>query len=116
MSSPFRSVLASLARGRGVTACLVVDARDGVIIDSTLPFGMRGNVVAALVASLVRKASRSADAAGVGVVSFIQLEAERGRVCAVEHAGVLLVVVADLRANVALLRMDLLAAREALAL
>lgn len=114
MSAPFQSVLASVMHQRGVTGCMVVDARDGVIVSSTLQFGMRGNVVAALMASLVNKARHSAAAAGLGAVAFVQLDAEQGRVCAVESADVVLVAVADLRANVALVRMAMLDARAAL--
>jgi predicted regulator of Ras-like GTPase activity (Roadblock/LC7/MglB family) len=114
MSVPFQAVLNTIMRQRGVTGCIVVDARDGVIVSSTLQFGMRGNVVAALMASLVKKAQQSATAAGLGEASFVQLDAEQGRVCAVEAEGLVLVAVADLRASVALLRVALLDARAAL--
>jgi predicted regulator of Ras-like GTPase activity (Roadblock/LC7/MglB family) len=115
MSSPFQPLLAALMRLRGTTACLIVDERDGVIVDSTLQFGMRGNVFAALVSSLFRKARQSAVAAGMGDASFVQLEAELGRVCAVGRDGLVLIAVAEPRANLGLLRVELLKAREALA-
>jgi predicted regulator of Ras-like GTPase activity (Roadblock/LC7/MglB family) len=115
MTSPFHTVLAGLMRHRGVTGSLVVDERDGVVVDSTLQFGMRGNVFAALIASLYRKARESAAAAGFGEMSFLTLDAERGRVCAVGREGLVLIAVADLRANLGLLRVELMKARESLA-
>ena len=69
MSAPFTALLAEVNRVRGVSGSLVVDAADGVIVQSTLPLAMRGGAVAALAASLYRKASRSAEAAGFGAGS-----------------------------------------------
>jgi predicted regulator of Ras-like GTPase activity (Roadblock/LC7/MglB family) len=115
MTNPYRPILASVMRLRDVTACLLVDENDGVIVDSTLQFGMRGNVFAALIASLYRRARHSAVSAGMGEASFVQLDAERGRVCAVGRNGLVLIAVAAARVNVGLLRVELLKAREALA-
>lgn len=109
--SPFQDLLASLMRNRGVTACLVADEADGLIVDSTLQFGMRGNVFAALIASLFRKARPSVEAAGFGAAEFLTLEAERGRVCAVAAGGLVLIVVAEPRANLGLLRVEMMQAR-----
>jgi len=108
---PFAALLQRIVRIRGVTACLVVDARDGVIIDATLPVGMRGPMVAALVASLVRKTAQSARSADAGALEFMQLDAEHGCLCAVETDGIVLAAVADPRTNLARLRVELLAAR-----
>lgn len=112
--SAFQTVLTSVMRLRGVTACLVVDEHDGVIVDSTLQFGMRGHVLAALLASLFRKARQSVAAAGFGDAALLTLEAERGRVCAVGHGGLVLIAVADLRTNPGLLRVELNKARAGL--
>jgi predicted regulator of Ras-like GTPase activity (Roadblock/LC7/MglB family) len=102
-------------RHRGVSACLVADEADGLLVDSTLQFGMRGNVFAALIASLFRKARQSARAAGFGEAEFLTLEAERGRVCAVGAEGLVLIAIADVRANLGLLRVEMLQARGSLA-
>ena len=111
MSSPFRPILDSLTRQRGVRASLVVSERDGVVVDSNLRFGQDGDRVAALAASLYRKARLSADAARLGAVGFLQLDAERGRVCALGgRSDLVLVVVADAGANVGLIRVALLKA------
>lgn len=114
MRSPFADVLASLTRQRGVLGSLVVSESDGIIVDSNLQVGVRGNVVAALAASLYRKARLSARAAGLGRAAFVQLEAERGRICAVGHEDLVLVTVAESRANVGLIRVEMLKSVEAL--
>jgi predicted regulator of Ras-like GTPase activity (Roadblock/LC7/MglB family) len=114
-ASPFGAMLDALTRQRGVTAALVVSERDGIIVDSNLQIGQNGDHVAALAASLYRKARLSARTAGMGAVSFMQLEAPRGRLCAVGAGGLVLVVVAEAAVNVGLVRVELLRAVEALA-
>jgi hypothetical protein len=115
MSSPFATVLESLTRQRGVRASLVVSERDGVVVDSSVRFGQDGDRIAALAASMYRKARLSARAARLGAVSFLQLDAERGRICAASTGGdLVIVVVADPQANVGLIRMELLKALEIL--
>jgi predicted regulator of Ras-like GTPase activity (Roadblock/LC7/MglB family) len=108
-------MLAAVMHHRGVSGCLLVDEQDGVIVDSTLQFGMRGDVVAALIASLFRKSRQSVAAAGMGDATFLQLEAERGRVCATGRNGLVLIAVADPRVNLGLLRVELMKARESMA-
>jgi predicted regulator of Ras-like GTPase activity (Roadblock/LC7/MglB family) len=115
MTSPFAQMLDAIRRQRGVTASLVADESDGVIVDSRLQVGQRGDRVAALAASLYRKARLSAKAARLGAVGFMQLEAENGRVCAVGRNGLVLIAVARRDANVGLIRVELLRAAEGLA-
>ena len=115
MKSPFADLLASLARQRGVLGSMVVGESDGLIVDSALQVGVKGAVVAALAASLYRRARLSADAAGVGTATFLQLEAERGRLCAVGRNDLVLVALAEPRANVGMLRIEMLRALETLA-
>jgi predicted regulator of Ras-like GTPase activity (Roadblock/LC7/MglB family) len=115
MKSPFSDLLASLTRQRGVLGSMVVSESDGLIVDSALQIGVKGSVIAALAASLYRRARMSADAAGVGTATFLQLEAERGRVCAVGRNDLVLVALAEPRANVGMLRIEMLRAVEALA-
>jgi predicted regulator of Ras-like GTPase activity (Roadblock/LC7/MglB family) len=115
MSSPFTGMLAALIRHRGVTGCMVVGERDGMVVDSNLQIGVNGTSVAALAASLYRKARRSALAAGFGETGFFELAAERGRVCAAGRNELVLVVVAEDRVNVGLVRIEMLSALEAFA-
>lgn len=115
MSSPFTRILAALTRQRGVVGSLVVSEDDGLVVDSNLQIGVKGSVVAALAASLYRKARLSSRAAGLGEASFLTLEAEQGRVCATGREGLVLVTVAESRANVGLIRLEMLKALGALA-
>jgi predicted regulator of Ras-like GTPase activity (Roadblock/LC7/MglB family) len=117
MSTPFTTMLQSLSRQRGVNAALVVSEQDGIVVDSNLQIGQSGERVAALAASLYRKARLSARAAGLGAVSFMQLEAPRGRICAVGAGDLVVVIVAASAVNVGLVRVELLrAAAELMAL
>jgi predicted regulator of Ras-like GTPase activity (Roadblock/LC7/MglB family) len=115
MKSPFMDLLALLIRHRGVIGCMVVDEHDGVIVDANLQIGVDGAVVAALAASLYRKARKAAMAAGFGETGFFELDAERGRMCAVGRNGLVLVTVAESGLNVGLLRVDMLRAVAAFA-
>ena len=110
MRSPFAAMLESLTRQRGVRASLVVDENDGIVVDSSLQIGQDGDKVAALAASLYRKARLSARAARLGTATFMQLEAERGRICAAGRNDLVLVVVADPAANVGLIRVEMMKA------
>ena len=115
MRSPFDGVLQALTRMRGVRASLIVDETDGIVVDSNLQIGQDGDRVAALAASLYRKARLSAAAARLGGVAFLQRDAEQGRICAVggKH-DLVLMVVAEPAANVGLIRVELLKALETL--
>jgi predicted regulator of Ras-like GTPase activity (Roadblock/LC7/MglB family) len=115
MATPFTAMLQMLTRQRGVTAALVVSEQDGIVVDSNLQIGQSGDRVAALAASLYRKARLSARAAGMGAVSFMQLEAPMGRICAAGAGELVLVVVAATVVNVGLVRVDLLRAAGQLA-
>src|SRR5262249_42018419 len=120
MSASLRPVLQALTRQRGVRASLIVSEKDGLVIDSSLRFGQDGERVAALAASVYRKARLSAKAARLGAVTFLQLDAERGRICvAGGGAGLgtdlVIVTVADPTANVGLIRMELFRALELIA-
>jgi predicted regulator of Ras-like GTPase activity (Roadblock/LC7/MglB family) len=118
MSASLRPVLETLTRQRGVRASLIVSEGDGLVIDSSLRFGQDGERVAALAASVYRKARLSAKAAGLGAVAFLQLDAERGRICVAGGSGgndLVIVIVADPAANVGLIRMELFKALELIA-
>ena len=108
MTSPFTAMLQGLSRQRGVRAALVASEQDGIVIDSNLQIGQQGDRVAALAASLYRKARMSSTAAGLGAVSFLQLEAPFGRVCAAGAGDLVLVVVAAASVNVGLIRVEMM--------
>lgn len=110
MTSPFTDMLQGLSRQRGVRAALLASEQDGIVIDSNLQIGQQGDRVAALAASLYRKARMSSTAAGLGAVSFLQLEAPHGRVCAAGAGDLVLVVVAASTVNIGLIRVEMLRA------
>ncbi len=115
MRSPFTEMLDALTRQRGVMASLVVGESDGMIVDSNMQVGQQGERVAALAASMFRMSRLAAGAAGLGAAPFLQLEAERGRVCACGRNDLVLVVVAEAAANVGLIRVEMLRALGGLA-
>ncbi|MEP6618420.1 MAG: roadblock/LC7 domain-containing protein [bacterium] len=108
MATPFAQMLQRLSHQRGVTAALVVSERDGIVIDSNVQIGQSADKVAALAAKLFRKARLSSHAAGLGAVSFMQLEAPNGRICAAGAGEQVIVVVAETGVNVGLVRGELL--------
>ncbi len=110
MSSPFDGVIASVTRQRGVTAALVVSEQDGIIVDASMQVGQSGDHMAALTASLFRKARLSAQAAGLGAVTFLQMEAPEGRLCMVGGGDLVMVAVTTPDVNVGLVRVELLRA------
>jgi predicted regulator of Ras-like GTPase activity (Roadblock/LC7/MglB family) len=115
VTSPFTTLLTLLIRHRGVTGCLVVHERDGVVVDANLQVGIDGAAVAALAGSLYRRARQAAGAAGYGDVGFFELDAEHGRLCAAGRNGLVLVLVTESRANVGLVRVEMLRALESFA-
>jgi predicted regulator of Ras-like GTPase activity (Roadblock/LC7/MglB family) len=112
--SPFTASLEHLTRQRGVLGGLVVSENDGIIVDAIVQATVRSPVVAALAASMYRRARQSARAAGLGAVQYLELGAEQGRLCMAGAVGVgedlVLVLVTDERVPVGLLRVELLRA------
>ena len=114
MSSPYAGLLAPLIRQRGVVGCMVVGERDGIIVDANLQVGVQGSTIAALAASLYRKARVCSRSAGLGSITFLQLEAERGHICAAGRDELVIVVIADSRTHVGPVRTTMLQSLEAL--
>ena len=115
MIAGFSEVLETLARHRGVKGSLVVSETDGLLVDANLRIGQRGDRLAALAASVYRKARRAAEAARLGSATFLQLDAEHGHICAAGRGDLLIVVIAEPAANIGLLRVELLKAVDTLA-
>ena len=108
--SAYAPLLANVTRHRGVMACLLVAEEDGIVVDGTAQVGVDTAAFAALTASLYRKAARAASSEGFGGTSFCDLEAQQGRVLAAGRNGLVVVAVAESRANLGLLRVELLKA------
>ena len=109
-TSPFTATLTALARHRGVLGSIVVSERDGLPIDAIVQVGVNADVVAALAASLHRRARLSCAAAGYGDTRFVRLDAERGSVLSASHGDLVFVAITEGRANTGLLRVELLRA------
>jgi predicted regulator of Ras-like GTPase activity (Roadblock/LC7/MglB family) len=108
VKSPFSGKLDALSRIRGVQGALVAGESDGLVVDAVLQAGVRGEVIAALAASLYRRARLAAGAAGLGSSGFLTLDADEGRICAAGTGDLVIVVVAEPRANVGMIRMEML--------
>ena len=108
MKSQFSQKLESLGRIRGVVGAMIVGESDGLVVDAILQSDIRGEVVAALAASLYRRARLAATEAGLGSRGFLQLDAEHGRVCAAGMGELVLVTIAETHANAGLIRSEML--------
>jgi predicted regulator of Ras-like GTPase activity (Roadblock/LC7/MglB family) len=115
VSTPYRPALEQLARRRGVAGCMVVDAHDDIVVDAAVRDAVQTSTVAAIGASLYRRARHAARAAGLGEVGLLRLEGERGHVFAVGRGDLVLVAVADSGVNIGLVRTEMLKAVEVLA-
>lgn len=110
----FVEMLDGFTRQRGVQGGLVVSERDGIVVDAQVQLGVRATVVAALAASIYRKARLSAEAAGLGPVAYVELAAAEGRLCMAGRDDLVVVLITDGRSSVGLLRTALLQAAETL--
>lgn len=112
MSSPFASALEDISSHAGVLGCLVVGEDDGIIIDSELRHEVDGQKIAALAASLFRKAGSSTEAAGLGDVRFLRLQAQQGHLLAVRipdaRDDLAIVALVEEHANVGILRASMM--------
>lgn len=114
-TTEFTGLISALTRQRGVLGCLVVSERDGIIVDADVQAGVDAAAVAALAAALYRRARLCSEAAGLSRVSFLQLESERGHICAAGRDDLVVVVVAERGAPVAQLRTVILQSVDSLA-
>ena len=114
MLTEFTPTLSGLCRERGVRSAAAVTADDGTLIDFVLRVGDDGDQVAALAASLYRKARQSAVAAGIGATTLLHLEAESGRLFVIGDDLVLLIAVTELAVNIGAVRVALRGALAAL--
>jgi predicted regulator of Ras-like GTPase activity (Roadblock/LC7/MglB family) len=107
--SAYRDMLYRINRIPGVRGSMIVAAEDGLIVEDDLMVGVPGPAVAALVASLFRRARRSVSTAEFGSAAYMQVEGEDGLLFAAappQLGDLLLVVIADSRVNVGLVRLE----------
>ncbi len=108
--SPYIASLEHLTRQRGVLGGLIVSENDGIVVDAVVQTSVKSPVVAALAASLYRRARQSSDAAGLGSVRYLELIADSGRLCMAGRDDLVVVLVTDTRVGVGRLRVELLRA------
>jgi predicted regulator of Ras-like GTPase activity (Roadblock/LC7/MglB family) len=88
----------------------VVSTEDGLVVEGRFNVDVRAAAVAALAARLFTRAVRSVQEAGFGDVRFLQLDAEKGSMMVAGQGGLLLVAVADPRANPGRARLEVMRA------
>ena len=115
MTTPYAALLSSISRQRGVVGAMVVDAQDDIIVDASVRHGVKANTVAALAASIYRKARQSAGAAGLGETAFLRMEAEEGHIFAAGRDALVLIAMAESSVNVGLVRLAMIKAAAGLA-
>jgi predicted regulator of Ras-like GTPase activity (Roadblock/LC7/MglB family) len=106
VASEYSPYVERLGRIPGVRGAFVVSTRDGLVVDGRFSVGLRGPAVAALAAKLFNRAVRSLEGAGFGRVRFLQLDAADGRLVMAGDEDLLLVAVAEPRANLGLTRLE----------
>lgn len=92
---------------QGVRGALVVAVADGLIVDGRVHVGVQGEAVAALAASLYRRASLAAGADDTVPVRLVELEAEEGRILIAGNGELALMAVMEKRANAGQVRVAL---------
>lgn len=118
MSEELTAAVGRLAHVPGVRGALIVDAEAGVPVVEELREGVSGRAVAALVASLFRRADSGAATAGYGRLASLQLEAGGGHVVATGEAGaaeLLAVAITEPSAQLGRVRLETRRALETLA-
>jgi predicted regulator of Ras-like GTPase activity (Roadblock/LC7/MglB family) len=109
-------IVTTLSHLPGVVAAMIVGASDGLIVETSPMKGATAGGVdsrkhtAALAAYLYAKVTRASDAARLGTPAFMRLEAERGQICVVGAADVVLVTIVTSDANLGRVRLDMMKA------
>ncbi|MGD2152260.1 MAG: roadblock/LC7 domain-containing protein [Gemmatimonadales bacterium] len=98
MRTPYADLLATVMGTPGVRGALVVAVRDGLVVDGRVHVDVEGEAVAALAASLYRRACR-ATGATEGKSRFVELEAADGRILIAGNNDLAMMAVLHRRAN-----------------
>lgn len=115
--SAYGELLDRVNRVSGVRGSMVVAVEDGLVVEEDLMVGVPGAAVAALVASIFRRARKSVQSADFGTAQFVQVEGDDGLLFAAappQLGDVLLVVIAERWVNVGLVRLEAAKVVEAL--
>jgi predicted regulator of Ras-like GTPase activity (Roadblock/LC7/MglB family) len=110
----FQAALVRLSRVPGVRGALIVDADAGVPVVAELAADVDGGALAALAASLFKRTGRAVGTAAFGKLATLQLEAEHGHVIAGDAGDLIIVAIAESRAQLGLVRLEVHRTAEAL--
>lgn len=114
MSDDFNVALERISHVPGVRGALIVEADAGVPVVADVAADTQGDAVAALASSLYRRTARAAEAGGFGPLETLHLEADGGHVLVAGAGDLLVVVLAEADAQLALVRLEALRAAEGL--
>ena len=114
MSDRFSAALERLSRVVGVQGALVVETEAGVPVATELSTEVDGGAVAALAASLYRRAKQAAVTGGMERLETLQLEAEGGHVIVAGAGDVLVIAVTERGAQLGMVRVEAQRAAESL--
>lgn len=112
--SAFGLTLDRVMKMPGIRGALVVAVNDGLVVDGRVHVGVNGAAVAALAASLYRRACQ-ATANGDDAGRFVELEADEGRIMIAGVGDLALMAVVERRANAGQARLAVRRAAENLA-
>ncbi|KPK81540.1 MAG: hypothetical protein AMS25_06055 [Gemmatimonas sp. SM23_52] len=110
----YEELLNQVMRFPGVRGALVVAIRDGLVVDGRVHVGVHGEAVAALAASLYRRACR-ATGAKRGQGRTLELDAAEGRILIAGKDDLALMAVLERRANAGQARLAVRRAAQKLA-
>ncbi len=114
MTNRFAQAVDRLSRIPGVRGALIVDAEAGLPVMTELADEMAGPAVAALAASAFRRTSRATGEADLGVIESLHLEAAGGHVLVADAGALLVVVIAEMDAQLGRVRVETRQVAEAL--
>jgi predicted regulator of Ras-like GTPase activity (Roadblock/LC7/MglB family) len=111
--TPYDGLLAYVMSMPGIRGSLVVAVRDGLVVAGRVHIGVHGAAVAALAASLYRRACRATGEGETGS-RFVEIEASQGRIMIAGKGDLALMAVVESRANAGQARLAVRRAAEGL--
>lgn len=103
---PYERLLNRVMATPGVRGALVVAVKDGLVVNGRVHVGVKGDAVAALAASLYRRALSAAAKGGNGSARFVELIADGGRILiSGENGELALMAVVEQRTNIGQVRL-----------
>ena len=114
MMEQFDTIVARLQRHQGIQGVMLVGMEDGFVIAGDAGDGRDSDTAAALATSLFRRTKSASNDAGLGDVSLVRLEADRGHLCAAAKGDIAVVTVSGNGINLGKLRLEMMSALELL--